>query len=176
MGYGLAGAIGSAIAFKEKRTILVEGDGGFAQNLSEIGTVANRKLNLKMFIFSNLGYASIRVSQKAYFKGNYIGCDEPTGVGLPDWISIFASYGIPAIEVNGSLNKNEKALELLNTSGPAAFIINIHPDQSFLPKVTSRIYRDGNMKSNPIHLMDPQLSDDLAETCFSILPKDLRKV
>lgn len=175
MGYGLAGAIGTAIAFKEKRTVLVEGDGGFAQNLSEIGTVANRKLNLKMFIFSNLGYASIRVSQKAYFEGNYIGCDGPTGVGLPDWISIFAAYGIPAVEINNSIKKNEKALELLNISGPAAFIINVHPDQSFLPKITSRIYTDGKMKSNPIHLMDPQLPEDLAEECFSFLPENLRK-
>ena len=176
MGYGLAGAIGSSIAFKDKRTILVEGDGGFAQNLSEIGTVANRKLNLKMFIFSNLGYASIRVSQKAYFEGNYIGCDGPTGVGLPNWISVFDSYGIPVIEVNKSIKNNENFLTLLNNSGPAAFIINIHPDQSFLPKVTSRIFSDGKMKSNPIHLMDPQLPEHVAQECFSFLPLNLRTV
>jgi acetolactate synthase-1/2/3 large subunit len=176
MGYGLAGAIGSAIAFKEKRTILVEGDGGFAQNLSEIGTVVNRKLNLKMFIFSNLGYASIRVSQKTYFEGNYVGCDGPTGVGLPNWISMFDSYGIPSVEVNDSIKNNLELQQLLNTPGPAAFIINIHPDQSFLPKITSRIYSDGKMKSNPIHLMDPQLDHDLAQECFSLLPENLRTV
>ena len=176
MGYGLAGAIGTAVAFKEKRTILIEGDGGFAQNLSEVGTVANRKLNLKMFIFSNLGYASIRVSQKAYFNGNYIGCDESTGVGLPNWNSIFASYGIPTIEINESIKNNKKFQQLLDNPGPAAFIINIHPDQSFLPKITSRIYSDGKMKSNPIHLMDPQLDHDLAQECFSLLPENLRSV
>ena len=176
MGYGLAGAIGTAIAYKEKRTILIEGDGGFAQNLSEIGTVANRNLNLKMFIFSNLGYASIRVSQKAYFNGNYIGCDGPTGVGLPNWNFIFASYGIPAIQINESIKNNQEFQQLLNTPGPAAFIINIHPDQSFLPKITSRIYSDGKMKSNPIHLMDPQLDYDLAQESFSFLPENLRTV
>ena len=35
MGYGLAGAIGTAVANASGRTILVEGDGGFAQNLQE---------------------------------------------------------------------------------------------------------------------------------------------
>jgi acetolactate synthase-1/2/3 large subunit len=59
MGYGLAGAIGTALENPAKRTVLVEGDGGFAQNLSELGTVQNRALNLKIFIFSNKGYASI---------------------------------------------------------------------------------------------------------------------
>ncbi len=175
MGYGLAGAIGTAIANPDRRTILVEGDGGFAQNLSELGTVRNRDLNLKVFIFSNMGYASIRVSQKAYFAGAYIGCDATTGVGLPDWEEIFGAYGIPSVGVSGLLNKNAQALDLLKKKGPAAFIVKIHPDQSFLPKVTSKIFPDGKMKSNPIHLMQPELPEEIATQVFKFLPKELRK-
>jgi acetolactate synthase-1/2/3 large subunit len=174
MGYGLAGAIGTAVANKSGRTILVEGDGGFAQNLQELGTVRVRNLNLKMFIFSNLGYASIRVSQKAYFNGAYIGCDAATGVGLPDWAQLFKAFDIPSAEITSDLMTNEKALELLKTEGPAAFIVNIHPDQSYLPKVTSKIFPDGNMRSNPIHLMDPPLSAELSELVFKYLPSSLK--
>jgi len=175
MGYGLAGAIGSAIANKSGRTVLVEGDGGFAQNLQELGTVKVRNLNLKMFIFSNLGYASIRVSQKAYFNGAYIGCDGPTGVGLPDWEKLFGAYEIPVAKIDSSLLGNLEALKLLDSSGPAAFIIDIHPDQSNLPKVTSRIYADGNMRSNPIHLMDPPLDNETSNLVFKYLPIELRE-
>ena len=175
MGYGLAGAIGTAVANASGRTILVEGDGGFAQNLQELGTVKNRELNLKMFIFSNLGYASIRVSQKAYFSGAYIGCDEATGVGLPDWIQLFKAYKIPAIEITSNLLENTDALELLKQKGPAAFIVKIHPDQSYLPKVTSKIFSDGKMRSNPIHLMDPPLSTEISENVFRFLPASLRE-
>jgi acetolactate synthase-1/2/3 large subunit len=175
MGYGLAGAIGTAMANPKNRTVLVEGDGGFAQNISELGTVQNRALNLKIFIFSNTGYASIRVSQKAYFSGAYIGCDGATGVGLPNWERIFSSYSIPSVTINGSLNENSDAMELLDKRGPAAFIVNLHPDQSFLPKVTSKIFPDGKMKSNPIHLMQPELPDELAQEVFRYLPENLRK-
>lgn len=175
MGYGLAGAIGTAIANPENRTVLVEGDGGFAQNISELGTVQNRSLNLKIFIFSNTGYASIRVSQKAYFNGAYIGCDAATGVGLPNWERIFSSYSIPSVTISGPLNENSEAMELLEKRGPAAFIVNLHPDQSFLPKVTSKIFPDGKMKSNPIHLMQPELPDKLAQEVFRYLPETLRK-
>jgi len=175
MGYGLAGAIGTAVANPESRTILVEGDGGFAQNISELGTVQNRELNLKIFIFSNTGYASIRVSQKAYFNGAYIGCDSETGVGLPDWKKIFSAYSIPTVIVDGSLAENREAIDLLDKKGPAAFIVNLHPDQSFLPKVTSRIFPDGTMKSNPIHLMQPELPAGLAREVFKYLPENLRK-
>ena len=175
MGYGLAGAIGTSVAHPKSRTVLVEGDGGFAQNLSELGTVQNRELNLKIFIFANMGYASIRVSQKAYFAGAYIGCDAATGVGLPNWEKIFGAFGIPSIDVTGPLKENIQALDLLNKKGPAAFIIKVHPDQSFLPKVTSKIFSDGKMKSNPIHLMQPELPAELASQVFKFLPEELRK-
>jgi acetolactate synthase I/II/III large subunit len=174
MGYGLAGAVGTAVANKNGRTILVEGDGGFAQNLQELGTVRVRNLNLKMFIFSNLGYASIRVSQKAYFNGAYIGCDAATGVGLPDWAQLFKAFDIPSVEITSDLISNENAMDLLKAEGPAAFIVNIHPDQSYLPKVTSKIFPDGKMRSNPIHLMDPPLSAELSELVFRYLPPSLK--
>ena len=174
MGYGLAGAIGTSMANPNKTTILVEGDGGFAQNLSELGTVANRNLNLKIFLFSNVGYASIRVSQKAYFNGAYIGCDAESGVGLPDWKMAFAAYGIETLDIYDKHLETEGAFDLLTAPGPAAFIVHIHPDQSFLPKITSRIFQDGKMKSNPIHLMDPQLGQDLSDAVFKYLPSHLR--
>lgn len=174
MGYGLAGAIGTALANPSKRTILVEGDGGFSQNLPELGTVQNRQLNLKLFIFSNKGYASIRVSQKAYFAGAYIGCDAETGVGLPNWGKAFEAYGIPSVEIFGSIRDDKEVMRLLNSDGPAAFIVNIHPDQSFLPKITSKISGDGKMKSNPIHLMDPQLDAELSQKVFKYLPDSLK--
>ena len=53
MGYGLPGAIGAAIGHPDRRTLLIEGDGGFIQNLQELATVAVNELNVKIFIFSN---------------------------------------------------------------------------------------------------------------------------
>ncbi len=174
MGYGLAGAIGVSVADPMAVTVLMEGDGGFAQNLSELGTVANRNLRLKIFISSNGGYASIRISQKAYFNGNYIGCDADTGVGLPNWQQLFSSFGIPAIEINTSIGDTPGAMDALLSEGPAAFILSVHQDQPFLPKLTSRIYPDGSMKSNPIHLMSPDLPLEIATDVFRYLPENLR--
>lgn len=175
MGYGLAGAIGVSIANPSATTVLVEGDGGFAQNLSELGTVSNRKLNLKIFLTSNGGYASIRISQKAYFDGNYIGCDVDSGLGLPDWDTLFNSYGIPVYRITESLMKTPGAIDALHSHGPAAFVLQVHVDQPFLPKLTSRIYPDGSMKSNPIHLMHPPLEENLVNQVFKYLPESLRR-
>jgi acetolactate synthase-1/2/3 large subunit len=176
MGYGLSGAIGAAIANPHRRTILMEGDGGFAQNLQELGTVRVQKLNLKMFIFSNRGYASIRTTQKAYFNDNYVGCDEETGLGLPEWRQLFQAFGIAVQDIDSSNAWASEMTAALNTNGSQAFIIHLDPEQLFYPKITSRVLSDGTMKTNPLHLMSPPLDDEMAEFAFRYLPATSWKI
>jgi acetolactate synthase-1/2/3 large subunit len=159
MGYGLSGAIGASFANPDKNVILMEGDGGFAQNLQELGTVAVNNLNLKMFLMSNRGYASIRTTQKSYFNGNYVGCDSETGLGLPDWEKIFAAYNIPVTKLTDQNLDFDAIRKILLSKGPQGFIVELDPEQLFFPKVTSRVLDSGAMKTNPIHLMSPKLSE-----------------
>lgn len=161
MGYGLSGAIGAAIANPESRTILVEGDGGFAQNLQEIGTAAINRLNLKIFIFDDNGYASIRMTQKNYFGGNYIGCDIKSGLGLPDWEQLFKAYKVPAMRIGKGFEAQDEFTALFNAKGPAAFLVSIDPEQTYFPKIMSRVTEIGTMESNPLHQMSPDLPEQL---------------
>jgi acetolactate synthase-1/2/3 large subunit len=161
MGYGLSGAIGAAIAGNGRRTVLMEGDGGFSQNLQELATVKAQNLPLKIFLMSNLGYASIRLLQLSYFDGQYLGCDADTGLGMPDWQLLFDAYGIPSCEISDSSFESPELLDLFNAPGPAAFIVHVHPEQTYFPKITSRVLPDGGMESNPLHIMNPPLSSKI---------------
>ncbi|AAZ97829.1 acetolactate synthase [Thiobacillus denitrificans ATCC 25259] len=164
MGYGLSGAIGVAFAHPDRRVILVEGDGGFAQNLQELGTVAINKLNMKIFIFEDGGYASIRMTQRNYFGGHYVGCDRLTGLGLPNWDALFAAYGIPCLRIGPGFEENGDFSNLFNSFGVAAFLVAIDPEQTYFPKITSRVTDAGSMESNPLHRMTPDLDEELYET------------
>lgn len=164
MGYGLSGAIGVAFAHPDRRVILVEGDGGFAQNLQELGTAAINKLNMKIFIFEDGGYASIRMTQRNYFGGHYVGCDRLTGLGLPNWDALFAAYGIPCLRVGPGFEENGDFSNLFNSFGVAAFLVAIDPEQTYFPKITSRVTDAGSMESNPLHRMTPDLDEELYET------------
>ena len=161
MGYGLSGAIGCAIADYGRRTVLVEGDGGFTQNLQELATVAVNKLNLKIFLFCNEGYASIRMTQKNYFDGAYLGCDVNSGLGFPDWEMLAAAYCIPSMELAENWASDFAFLNLWESQGPAIFLVPLHPEQTYFPKITSRISASGGMESNPLHLMTPDLPDNI---------------
>lgn len=171
MGYGLSGAIGAAMAHPGRRTWLIEGDGGFSQNLQELATVEVNRLPIKTFIFANEGYGSIRMTQKNYFGGAYLGCDTQTGLGFPDWLQLFSAYRIPAVSVDRNWSRNTDVLAMLNSSGPAAFIVPIDPLQTYWPKITSRITASGSMESNPLHLMTPELAtDEYAEVFRYVKP------
>lgn len=160
MGYGLSGAIGVAIADPHRRTLLVEGDGGFTQNLQELATVSVNQLNLKIFLFCNDGYASIRMTQKNYFDGAYVGCDVSSGLGFPDWPTLAAAYRIPSFQLKDDWYSDPGFLDLWNSKTPAIFLVPLHPEQTYFPKITSRISAFGGMESNPLHLMSPDLSPE----------------
>jgi acetolactate synthase-1/2/3 large subunit len=166
MGYGLSGAVGACIAAaNERRTILIEGDGGFAQNMQEVGTAEINGLNLKMFIFHDQGHASIRMTQVNYFKGKYLGCDRKSGLGLPDWDKLFSAWGVPVVHVNKGFEKDEVFLKHFNGAGLCAFVVHIDPEQTYFPKISSSITKDGSMVSNPIDKMTPD-HDYLAGLTF----------
>ena len=164
MGYGLATAIGACFARPGKTSLLVEGDGGFSQNLQELATISRHNLPVKIFIFDNRGYASIRATQRKFFNGAYVGCDEETGLGFPDWNALFGAFGIR------SRNLSPQEISIENLDGlihenlePEAWILEIDPVQSNWPAIASRILLNGGMESAPLHEMSPPLEDDLRE-------------
>jgi acetolactate synthase-1/2/3 large subunit len=160
MGYGLGAALGIA-KVPGKRPVLVEGDGGFAQNMQDVGTLFRANPKSKVFIWDNDGYASIRKTQMSYFDGNYVGCDLSTGLVLPDWEKLFHAFGIKAETLNPG-SSIEEAL----ASDVSCFIVPIHPEQSFFPKLSSRVKADGGMESAPLHVMTPELDIALAREVF----------
>lgn len=175
MGYGLSGAIGAAFAAPGRRTVLLEGDGGFMQNSQELATAAVNGLQVKIFLFSNEGYASIRMTQRGYFDGAYLGCDTTTGLGFPDWDLLFRAYGIPLLQLSSHGLATEGFTELFDAPGPACFVVPVDPEQTYFPKITSRVTASGSMESNPLHQMSPEIPADLATRVFQYLPLEQRE-
>jgi acetolactate synthase-1/2/3 large subunit len=164
MGYGLSGAIGVALANPYRQVFLSEGDGGFAQNLQELGTLAATGANVKVFLLENNGYASIRMTQRNYFKGAWVGCDAQTGLGLPSWEDLARAYRIPYARLDAESGLDAAAVRsLLDGDGPALIEVPIDPNQTYYPKISSAVQPDGSMKSNPLHRMSPDLPAEVEE-------------
>jgi acetolactate synthase-1/2/3 large subunit len=164
MGYGLSGAIGAALANPHRQVLHCEGDGGFAQNLQELGTLAATGANVKVFVLNNNGYASIRMTQRNYFGGAWVGCDAQTGLGLPSWEDLARAYRIPFARLDADAGLDDPAIRtLLEGDGPVFIEVPIDPEQTYYPKISSAVQADGSMKSNPLHRMSPDLPADVEE-------------
>ena len=128
----------------------------------------------------NNGYASIRMTQRNYFKGAWIGCDAQTGLGLPSWEDLARAYRIPYARLDAESGLDAAAVRcLLDRDGPALIEVPIDPDQTYYPKINSALQPDGSMRSNPLHRMSPDLPVEVEERVLVHLkttgPSDLRR-
>lgn len=160
MGYGLPGAIGAAFAEPNRRVMLVEGDGSISQNIQELATISVNSLNIKIFIFDNEGYGSIRTTQRNYFGGAYLGCDTATGLGFPDWQQLASAYRIDYLDFSHQGFSDQKLVNALGRHGPLICVVPIDPQQTYWPKISSRIGSNGRMESDPLYEMTPRLSPE----------------
>lgn len=172
MGYGLATAIGAAFARPGKCIVLTEGEGGFSQNLQELGMVKRHQLPIKIFLMENGGYASIRATQKKFFGGAYLGCDENTGLGFPHWKELFAAYDIPCrVLGNDEIDEATLRAQLANREGPEAWVVPVDPTQPNWPAVATVLSPTGALTSGPLFDMLPKLPAELLARVGRYLPR-----
>lgn len=171
MGYGLATAIGLSFSERTRRIVLTEGEGGFSQNVQELAILKRYSLPIKIFLFDNQGYASIRATQKKFFNGAYLGCDPETGLGFPNWEKLFDAYDIPCRFINqDETDKYALSKLLAERSGPQAWIVRVDPQQPNWPAVFTRLSADGSLSSSPLYDMLPKLSDEMSARVGRYLP------
>jgi acetolactate synthase-1/2/3 large subunit len=160
MGYAVPAALGVSAALGDKRVIAITGDGSLQQNIQELQTILHYKLPIKLFIWNNDGYLSIRASQKNYFKERYIGEGPRSGVTIPDTLKICAAYGLPAARVGEVADLDAAIQTALDHEGPYVLEIITPPEQAIVPTVSSRVNADGSMSSRPLEDMAPFLDRD----------------
>ncbi len=157
MGFGIPGSVAVCLAGERRRTICVDGDGGFQFNIQELETVRRLNLPIKFFVLSNDGYASIRASQANYFRQASIGCDSQTGLTLPDVSRVAAAYGLQTAVISDQSNLAADVRRVLETPGPVVADVRVIPDEARAPRVSSMQRPDGSMVSKPLEDMWPFL-------------------
>jgi len=157
MGFGLPMSLAVSIGGGRRRTILVDGDGGFQFNIQELETASRLMLPVKFFVLNNDGYASIRASQKGYFGKPSIGCDASTGLTVPDLSKVAAAYNIPSVVIADQTNLRGDVRRVLAMEGPVIVDVHVIPDETRAPRLQSYQKPDGSMVSRPLEDMFPFL-------------------
>ncbi len=119
IGPGLPLAIGAAIGTGEK-AVVIQGDGGFMLNLSELATAVQYQVPVIVCLFNDRGYGILRRIQSARFDGRMTGVDLAT----PDFVKLAEAMGMKGIRVKGREAFAPAFDEALNVPGPVLLDID----------------------------------------------------
>jgi acetolactate synthase-1/2/3 large subunit len=100
------------------------------------------------------------MTQRNYFGGDYVGCDTETGLGFPDWEKLAEAYGMSYSRISTENLKTFDREQEWIQPGPVLYLIDTDPEQTYFPKIASRVAANGGMESAPLHSMTPELSPE----------------
>ena len=130
MGSGLPMAIGASIARDSMPVICSEGDGSIMLNIQELQTVIHHKLPIKIFIFNNHGYYSIRATHLRFFD-RISAADDKSGVSIPDFSRLIPAWGMAYERIN-NVGELDKIKKVINYDGPIVCELMLDPNQPML--------------------------------------------
>lgn len=158
MGWDLPLAVGGCIARGGKRTIVTCGDGSIQWNIQELLTVQHYHLPVKIFVFNNRGYNSIRATQQSLFGGRLVGADPGSGVASLNFTKLADLYGFNYTRIANNAEIARGVQVTLAGTNAAICDVNISPNQMITPKASAFRRPNGTIESRPLEDMSPFLS------------------
>jgi len=150
MGYGLPAAIGAAST--KIPVVCIEGDGSLHLNVHELQTVKHYNLPIKIILFNNDGYTSIKISQKAFFNGKFVASEKNSGVSFPNFKKLINAYDLKYMSIENHSLMKDILKQFLSLEGPAVLEVFTDPEEFHEPKVVAKLGSDG--KFIPGNLQD----------------------
>lgn len=172
MGFTLPAAIGVCVANPDVEVVGITGDGSLQMNIQELQTVVHHQFSLKLVVWNNNGYLSIRTTQKKFFAGRELGTDAQSGLSLPDTGKIAAAYGIPYLRVADNALLDEALKKMMAAKGPVILEVICPANQEIIPTASSKKLADGRMVSKPLEDMYPFLDRDEFLSNMIVKPLD----
>ena len=160
MGFGVPATIGACLAGGGRRTVCVNGDGGFQMNIQELETIRRLNLPIKIFVLNNQGYAQIHATQKNIFSGHYVACDRGSHLTMSPVSDVAAAYGLKTFKIQNNQELPQIVKETLTYDGPVICEVIVPIELSAFPKQVSYKRPDGQMESLPLEYMNPMLPEE----------------
>ncbi len=110
MGFGVPAAIGAQVWARDKKVVLIVGDGGFQMTLEEIMMIRQYNLPVKVVIINNSFLGMVRQWQELFKDRRYSFVDLECN---PDFVKIADAYGIKAERLQTKADLENKLKDLI---------------------------------------------------------------
>ena len=110
MGFGMPAAIGAQLGARDKKVVLIVGDGGFQMTIEEIMMIKQYNLPVKVVIINNSFLGMVRQWQELFKDRRYSFVDLECN---PDFVKIADAYGIKAERLQTKADLENKLKDLI---------------------------------------------------------------
>ena len=142
MGFSVPASIGVSLSSPDKNVLVFTGDGSFNSNIQELATIRNLNLPVKIFVWNNGGYLSIRNTQNKFYNGRVYGTSTENGLWFPEIKKIADAYEFSYFLAEKNIDLENQIEEILQNSKPTLIEIKCKQDQEIVPTLM--------LKKNPV--------------------------
>ncbi|MUG05512.1 biosynthetic-type acetolactate synthase large subunit [Bombella sp. ESL0378] len=139
MGYGLPAAEGAQIAHPDALVIDIAGEASTLMNIQELGTIAQYRLPVKIFILNNHYMGMVRQWQELVHESRY---SQSYSAALPDFVKLAESFGIRGLRVETLGGLDEAITTMLAHDGPVLVDVHVAQEECCFPMIPSGASHD----------------------------------
>ena len=125
MGFGLPAAMGVKLAFPDKESVCITGDGSIQMNIQELSTCLQYNLAVKVVSLNNRSLGMVRQWQDMVYGGRHSSSYMDS---LPDFVKLVESYGHVGIQVN-TLDELQPAIDKAMSINDRLVFLDINVDE-----------------------------------------------
>ena len=134
MGYGLPAAMGVQVAHPDALVIDIAGEASILMNIQEMGTLAQYRLPVKVFILNNEYMGMVRQWQELLHGGRY---SESYSAALPDFVKLAESFHATGLRARTIDDLDRVIAEMLASDKPVIADICVDPRENCFPMIPS---------------------------------------
>ncbi len=134
MGYGLPAAIGTQIAHPDALVIDVAGEASILMNIQELGTMAQYRLPVKIFILNNRYMGMVRQWQELLHGSRY---SESYSAALPDFVRLAEAFHARGLRATTLSELDDTIQAMIDHPGPVVCEIVVDEAENCFPMIPS---------------------------------------
>jgi acetolactate synthase-1/2/3 large subunit len=134
MGYGLPAAMGVQIAHPDALVIDIAGEASVLMNIQEMGTLAQYRLPVKVFILNNEYMGMVRQWQELLHGGRY---SESYSAALPDFVKLADAFHAKGLRAKTVDELDAVIMEMLASDTAVIADIAVDPKENCFPMIPS---------------------------------------
>ena len=134
MGYEVPGALGAQVGRPNEMVWSIAGDGGFMMTMSELATIAENKLPVKIAIMNNGFLGMVRQWQELFYDKSYVSTSYN---GIPDFVKLAEAFGIMAMRVTDKTQVQSAITDAINHDGPVLIDFIVESEENVYPMIPS---------------------------------------